>query len=142
MFEIPIGAETIGNFLYDSPIGPAALQGFEHFIKPLDAPLRAGERAFLLQAWAGGQDDIRKPAGVAKENVLDYEEIELGKASVHNVLIRVHETDFLAEQVHRLEFAQMNRIDHFFVIEAFGGGKLDLPIRFEARPHFRVVDEL
>src|SRR5207245_10076246 len=98
MCEIPLGAGTIGDFLYDSPIGPAALQRFEHFIEPLDAPLRAGERAFLLQARAGGQDDIRKPAGVAKENVLNHEEIELRKTSIRNVLIRVHEADFLAEQ--------------------------------------------
>src|SRR5436190_24081088 len=99
MFEIPIGAETIGDFLYNSPIGPAALQRFEHFIEPLDAPLRAGERAFLLQIRAGGKDDICKPAGVAEENVLNHEEIELGQTAIDKVFIRVHEADFLAEQV-------------------------------------------
>ena len=36
----------------------------------------------------------------------------------------------------------MNRLDHFFVIQAFGGGKLDLPTRFEAGAHFPVVHEL
>src|SRR5207249_12216242 len=105
MLEIPIRAETIGDLLDDSPIGPAALQRFEHFIKSLDAALGARERAFLLEAWAGGENNIRKPARVAEENVLDDKEIELGQTFFDKVLIRVHEADFLAEQVHRLEFA-------------------------------------
>src|SRR5207244_12891181 len=87
MLEIPVGAQTIGDLLYDSPIGPAAFQWFEHLIKPLDAPLGAGERAFLFEAWAGGQNNIRKPAGVAKENVLDDEEIELRQSFLDKVFV-------------------------------------------------------
>src|SRR6266700_2528179 len=78
MLEFPISAETIGDLLYDSPIGPAPLQRLEHFVKSLDAPLGAGERAFLFEAWAGGQNDVRETAGVAKENILNDEEIEFG----------------------------------------------------------------
>src|SRR5437764_666113 len=139
MLEIPMGTETIGELLYDSPIGPAALERFEHFIKSLDAPFGAGERAFLLEAWTGGENNIRKPAGIAKENVLNDEEIELGKTCFDKILIRIHEADFLAKQVHPFEFAGMNGLDHFFVVQAFGGGKLDLPVRFEAGAHFRVI---
>src|SRR5213594_2055935 len=101
MLEVPTGAQTIGYVLYDSPIGPAAFERFEHFIKSLDAALGAGERAFLFEAWAGGQDYIRKPARVAEENVLDDKEIEVGQACIDKILIGIHEADFLAEQVHR-----------------------------------------
>ncbi len=142
MFEIPISAETIGDLLYDSPIRPAAFERLEHLIKPLDAALGAGERAFLFEAWAGGQNNIRKPAGVAEENVLDDKEIELGQGFLDKVLIRVHKADFLAEQVHRLEFSLVNRLDHFLVIQAFGGGKPDIPTRLEPGAHFRVIHEL
>src|SRR5437879_6539722 len=98
MLKIPIGAQPIGYVLYDSPIGPAAFERFEHFIKSLDAALGARERAFLLEAWAGGQNDIRKTAGITKKDILYDEELELGQTFFDKVLIRVHEADFLAEQ--------------------------------------------
>src|ERR1700738_5673290 len=52
MLILPIRSETIGNVLDDSPVWPAAFQGFEHFIEPLDSPFRACKGAFFFKAWA------------------------------------------------------------------------------------------
>ena len=79
MRVIPIRAQAIGDVLDDLPVGPASLQRLEHLIKPLDAPLRAGERAFLFEARAGGQHHVGKLARVAEENVLHHKKIELGE---------------------------------------------------------------
>src|SRR5438445_4815515 len=78
MLEIPISSKTIGDLLYDSPIGAGALQWFEHLIKPLDTSLGAGEGTFLFQAEAGGQNHVRKAGGVPEGNILDQEEHALG----------------------------------------------------------------
>ena len=80
MLIVPICAQVIGHVLDDPPIGPASLQRFEDLVKPLNAPLRAGESAFLLKARAGREDHIGELAGLAEENVLHDKKLKFGQA--------------------------------------------------------------
>ncbi len=79
MLIIPFCAQVICQILDDSPVGPTSLQRFEDLVKPLNASLRAGERAFLFKAWAGREDHVGELTGFAEENVLRHEKLEFGK---------------------------------------------------------------
>ena len=139
---VPVRAQAVGDVLDDPPIGPASLQRLKHLVEPLNAPLGAGECSFLFQARRGGQDDIGEPAGLAEENVLHDEKLELAEGVLDIVGVGVDQAHFLAEQIHRLELALLDRVDHLVVIEALGGRQLHAPGRFEARAHFGIVDRL
>ena len=140
MLIIPIRAQVIRHVLNDPPIGPASLQRFKNLVKPLNAPFRAGKSAFLFKAWAGREDHIGKLAGFAEENVLHHEKFKFGKALPQHSWRSRRPGDFLAEQIHRLEFACMDRVDHLVIIQALGGRQFNLPAGFKTRAHFRVVD--
>ena len=68
-------------------------------VEALDASLGAGERPFLLEARAGGQDDVGIPAGLAEEDVLHDEEVELLEGVVDVVRVRVDDPELFAEEI-------------------------------------------
>src|SRR5580700_8923093 len=133
----PVCSQTIRDVLDDLPIGPASLHRLEYLIKSLNAPLGARESPFLFQARTGGQYDVGKPARIAEEDILRDEKFEFGEPIPDEVRVRVHKADLLTEQVHRLELALVDRIDHFVVIKALCGGELHFPTVCKARAHFR-----
>jgi hypothetical protein len=77
MLILPIRAETIGNVLDDSPVWPAAFQGFEHLVEPLDSPFCARKGAFFFKAWARRQNHVGKLARGAEKDVLHDEKLQL-----------------------------------------------------------------
>ena len=121
MFVIPVRPEMVRHVLDDLPVGPAPFERLEDLIEPLNSPLGAGERAFLFQARGGGQHDVGESAGVAEEDVLNDEEIKLGECILDVVRVGIDQAHFLAEQIHRLELAGVNGVDHLVIVEPFGG---------------------
>src|ERR1700722_14071084 len=102
MLVIPICAYMIGHVLDDAPIGPALPQRFQHLVKPLNSPLGAGKRTFFFEAWASREYHVSEFAGLAEEDVLRNEKLELGEPILNDVGVRVNQSDFFAEDVHGL----------------------------------------
>ena len=105
MLIVPARAELVGDVLDDLPVRPAPLERLEHLVEPLNPPLGARERAFLLEARRRRQHDVGEAAGVAEEDVLHDEEVELLERRAHVVRVRVDDAHLLADDVHRLELA-------------------------------------
>jgi hypothetical protein len=66
----------------------------------------------------------------------------LEKPSLDVVGVGVDQAHFLAEQVHRLELALVDGVDHLVVVEALVVGSFHLPAGFKTRAHFGIVDRL
>ena len=64
MFVLPVGAQAVGDILNNLPVRAALAKRLEDLVETLDAPLGAGKGPLLFQTGAGGQDDIRKAAGL------------------------------------------------------------------------------
>ncbi len=142
MLILPRRAETIGDVLDDSPVGAAAFQRFEHLVQPLDSPFRARKRAFFFEARARGQHHVSKTAGGAEKDVLHDEKVQFREPIADKVCVGIHKAHLFAKQIHGLELALMDRIDHFVIIESLRRRQLHVPGCFEARSHFRVIDGL
>ena len=63
--------------------GRLSPSGRKGFVQPLDAPLGIDEGSVLLQARAGGKNHVGEAAGLAEENILHDEKLELGKSLAH-----------------------------------------------------------
>src|SRR5439155_18514396 len=109
MLVMPPRAETVRDLLDDLPVRSAALERLEDPVEPLDPPLGAGERPLLFEARRGGQDDVGVAAGLAEEDVLDDEEVELLQGTADVVRVRIDVLYLLAEEVHCFELALVNR---------------------------------
>src|SRR5262245_41717312 len=97
MFVIPVRTEVVRHVADDPPVGPTPFERFEDLVEALDSPLGAGEGPLLLQAGGGGKYDIRVATGVAEEDVLDHEEIELGEGVLDVVRVRVDQAHFFTK---------------------------------------------
>src|SRR5947208_4737677 len=99
MVVAPAGPEAVREVLDDPPVRPTAFERLEDLVEALDAPLGAGERPVLLQAWSGGKHDVGVAARLGEEDVLHDEEIELRERSTDVVRVRVDDAHLLAEQI-------------------------------------------
>src|ERR1700730_16138708 len=78
----------------------------------------------------------------AEENVLHDEKFQLCEGFADKVRVRIHKAYLFAKQIHGLELALMNRVDHLVIIESFGRRKLHVPTCFETRADVGVSNRL
>src|SRR6266849_3882756 len=110
MRVIPVGAKTVGDILGNLPIWPAARNGLEHLMQPLDTTFGTRECAFLFQAGGGGENYVGEAARGTEENILHYEEIELGERCRNVVRVGIHNRHFFALQVQGFQLTLMDRV--------------------------------
>src|SRR5882724_2173098 len=96
---VPISAKMIGNILDDPPIGAASLQRFKHFVESLNSAFGAGKCAFLFQTWSRRQNNVGVLAGNAEEDLLNNEELKLGKRIANVVRVGINDAHLLAPDV-------------------------------------------
>jgi hypothetical protein len=114
----PAGTEPVCDVLDDDPVRPAPFDRIEHLIEPLDAALGTGERTFLFEARAGGQNHIGKTAGLAEKHILHHEKIELFECVGNVVDVRVHQAHLFAVYVHGPQVTLVDGVDHVMVVQA------------------------
>ena len=88
MLIIPGGAQPIRDLLHNLPVRAAALGRLENLVQPLDAPFRAGEGTFFLQARTRGQHYVGESAGRAEKDILDLiRQLSPGYRTVFNMYV-------------------------------------------------------
>src|SRR6267142_1223318 len=99
MLVFPIRAEPVGDILDDLPVRASAVERLKHLIQPLNSPLGAGERALFFKAGSRGQHHVGELAGLAEENVLNDEELELAERVLNVIGVGVDYAHFLANDI-------------------------------------------
>ena len=142
MRVVPVAAHAVGDELDDLPVGLRFAEGFERFVDALDAALGAGEGSVLFERGGGRKNEVGVAAGLGEVDVLHDEEVELGERGGDVVGVGVRGDGVFALDVHRLERAFEDGIDHLVIVFAGAGRKGDSPVGFELGADVLVVDLL